>query len=322
VGWLPFAERAAVQLISKHQIDLVLITVPPFSSVRLVTRLRRRFPSLPMVLDFRDEWLTTTLHLVSFNSNRRARAIAREAEAEAVRDATAVVAVSEGARQEIRSRYPGEREAKFQCIPNGFDSPYPPRVSSQPPAKPEKALIVYIGTVYGSTNPCTFVQAVKALPETVRGLVQIRFIGRIESPRFRDALESLGDTIEIQGFVPQKEALHALQAATYLLLISHDPLNISAKLYDYLGSGKPILGVVHAKGDVRRLIDETGAGLWADVNDVNAIKCMLAKAVDGRSRIEELYRPNSDRIAAYHRKTLADRYAALLQKIVDPSTLC
>ncbi len=76
IGWLPFALPAARRLIRTRAIDLVLITVPPFSSVRLATRLRRYFPTLPIVLDFRDEWLTSTLRLVSFNANQRARASA------------------------------------------------------------------------------------------------------------------------------------------------------------------------------------------------------------------------------------------------------
>ena len=59
VGWLPFALPAAERIIRERKIDVVLITVPPFSSVRLATRLRKIFPKLPIVVDFRDEWLST-----------------------------------------------------------------------------------------------------------------------------------------------------------------------------------------------------------------------------------------------------------------------
>ncbi len=63
----------------------MLITVPPFSTVRLATKLRRVFPALPIVVDFRDEWLATTIDLVSFNNNQKARDVAHRTEAEAVR---------------------------------------------------------------------------------------------------------------------------------------------------------------------------------------------------------------------------------------------
>ncbi len=155
IGWLPFALPAAEKIIRDRKIDLVLITVPPFSSVRLVTRLRKIFPSLPIVVDFRDEWLSTTIDLVSFNKNSRARMVAHKAEAEAVRDATAIVLVTEAARKELQRRYPGVPTKKFHCIPNGFDTPISAPGSLDPPPNSEaqKTVLTYIGTVYGSTDP-------------------------------------------------------------------------------------------------------------------------------------------------------------------------
>ena len=231
-------------MIRERNIDVVLITVPPFSSVRLATRLRKIFPKLPIVVDFRDEWLTTTIDLVSFNDNSRARMIAHKAEAEAVRDATAVVLVTEAARRELQRRYPGDPSGKFHCIPNGFDRAMPEPEASEPAGNSEqqKIVLTYIGTVYGSTDPRTFVQAVQGLPAEVRSRLRVRFIGHIEVPVYREALMSLGDTVELRGFIPQAEALRAIQDTTYLLLITHDRINVAAKFYDYLGGGKPILG--------------------------------------------------------------------------------
>ena len=318
VGWLPFAFPAARRIIRERKIDIVLITVPPFSSVRLATRLRKVFPSLPIVVDFRDEWLTTTIDLVSFNNNDRARMVAHKAEAEAVRDATAVVAVTEAARNELRGRYPGVPAEKFRCIPNGYDGPVPTAAADSGPAAPgsseQKTTLAYIGTVYGSTDPGSFIQAVQGLPEQVRSRLRIRFIGHIETPAYRAALMSLGDTIELKGFVPQAEALRAIQDTTYLLLITHDRINVAAKLYDYLGGGKPILGAVHRDGDVRRLLEETGAGWWADIDDVEAIRRVLIEAVERQGRLGEAFQPDLERIASYHRRPLAQRYAALLRE--------
>jgi len=120
VTWLPVLTRAARKIVRNRNIDLVLITVPPFSSVLLVERLRAGFPHLPIVIDFRDEWLSTTINLVSFSRSQRAQQVARNAEAIAVANATGVVAVTEAARREIRARYPKEPDSKFHLIPNGF----------------------------------------------------------------------------------------------------------------------------------------------------------------------------------------------------------
>ena len=74
VTWLPVLTRAARRIVREREIDLVLITVPPFSSVLLVEKLRKEFPHLAIVVDFRDEWLSTAFELVSFLFSRSERA--------------------------------------------------------------------------------------------------------------------------------------------------------------------------------------------------------------------------------------------------------
>jgi hypothetical protein len=54
VTWLPVLARAARRIVRKRKIELVLITVPPFSSVLLAEKLRKEFPQLAIVVDFRD----------------------------------------------------------------------------------------------------------------------------------------------------------------------------------------------------------------------------------------------------------------------------
>ena len=269
VTWLPFLKRAARQIIRVRSIDIVLITVPPFSSVLLVEKLKEEFPHLTIVVDFRDEWLSSTIDLVSFNSSERARKMARQIEASAVKSATAVVAVTEAARREIRSRYPLEPASKFHHIPNGFDATrlHPSPLSVRQRAD-GKIIVTYVGTVYSSTEPTALVEAVQSLPPEVKSRFTLRFIGHIEEPRYREALLQLGEMVELKGYMPQHEALQMMNESDYVLLVTHDRLNVSAKFYDYVGSGKPILACVHPEGDVRKLLEELRAGWWADSKDL------------------------------------------------------
>lgn len=312
IGWLPFASRAAARIVRERQIDAVIITVPPFSSVKLAAGLRKKFPKLPVVLDFRDEWLNTTLRLVSLNANSRARAVAERTEREAVTAATAVIAVTGAALNAMRARYPGQLPQKFVSISNGFDGALPSlaleaAADPRPPNAP--VTLTYLGSVYGSTEPTAFVEAALGLPEALRARLRVRFIGHFESPAYRHSVLRLGSTVELTGFLPQAEALHLLDETDYVLLISHDPVNVSAKFYDYLRSGKPVLAAVDPEGDVRRRIEETRAGQWANVADVLAIRAMLAHAIEHGPAD---FNPDHEAIARYHRKPLAAQYAALL----------
>ena len=316
VTWLPVLTRAVRRIVGSRAIDLVLITVPPFSSLLLVERLRKRFPLLPIVIDFRDEWLSSTINLVSFSRSARALRIARDAEASAVRNATAVVAVTDAARREIRARYPLEPEDKFQLVPNGFDATRIRGAASPAKQRPGQEIVAtYVGTIYGSTEPSTLVEAVQSLPPDVKSRFKLRFIGHIEEPRFRESLLQLGDIVELTGFLPQAEALALMNETDYALLITHDPLNVAAKFYDYIGSGKPILAIVHPEGDVRRLLEDLRAGWWADSRDVQSIRQLFMDAAARTGSLSDSFQPDPGKIAQFERKHLAKRYAELLHFI-------
>lgn len=314
VTWLPIVARAATRIIKQRNIDLVLITVPPFSSVKLAPRLRARFPNLDIVLDFRDEWLSTSIDLISFSSSPRARRIAHKVEADAVASATAVVAVTEPARQLLRSRYPGQPEGKFLLVPNGFDATQlPEHEASSPGNRSGSVVLTYLGTLYASTQPATLIQAIHTLPSDVRSRLRVRFIGRIEDPGFRQSLAELGETIEMRGFMPQAQALQALQESDYALLITHDPVNVSAKFYDYLGVGKPIVATVHPDGAVRHLLEDLRAGWWASSRDVESVRDLLTYVVTHRDEIMEKFRPDREKISSFRRETLAAKYVQELR---------
>jgi glycosyltransferase involved in cell wall biosynthesis len=317
VTWFPVLARVAPRIIRRRKIDLVLITVPNFSNLLLIKKLRKQFPDLPIVADFRDEWIATSFELVSFSfsDTPRAEQTARRIEAETVAHATTVVAVTEAARQKIHSRYPQQPDEKFRLVPNGFDATKLTRSDSATPRNDGKVLLTHLGTVYPSTAPGSLVDAIKLLPADVRSRLKLRFIGHIEEPRFREALLGLGDMVELYGYLPQRKALAAMNETDYVLLLNTDPLNVGNKFYEYVGGGKPIVGAVHPEGETRALLDEMRAGWWAAIDDVEGIRKLLLDAVHRGDTLMQEFRPDTERIAQYERAVLARRYARLLHKI-------
>jgi glycosyltransferase involved in cell wall biosynthesis len=318
VTWLPVLTRAARRIIRNRAIDLVIITGPPFSSFLLAGRLRKEFPRLAIVLDCRDEWLTSQFEFGSFQFSRseRARSFAVRTESSAITNASAVVTVSEAARSEIRARYPQEPAEKFHLIPNGFDATRIVRSAPSTNPRPDgKIIVTHIGTLYAATDPTALIEALQSLPPEVKSRFVLRFIGHIDEPRYREALLQLSDMVSLNGYVPQREALALMSEADYVLMIAHDRLNIPAKFYDYIGSGKPILGCLHPGGDTRRLLEEMRTGWWAGNHDVEGIRQLFIDAAARGDSLSREFLPDVEKIAQYERKVLTQRYAALLHSI-------
>jgi hypothetical protein len=325
VTWLPILTRAARRIVRDRGIELVIITGAPYSDYLLAERLRLSFPTLAIVLDFRDEWLSTSFDVASFQFSRseRARRFAIQAEANAVKSATAVVAVTEATRREMHGRYPHEPESKFLHIPNGFDATRLRTTDLPPgPRTSDKILVTYVGSLYTSTEPSTLVQALESLPAEIKSQFKLRFIGHIEAASYRRALLRLGEMVELKRYMPQHEALASMAETDYVLLISHDRLNVSAKFYDYIGAGKPILACIHPDGDIRMMLEDLRAGWWADSRDVDGIQQLFLDAAARRDFLSTEFQPDKMKIAQYERKVLAQRYAELLHSIVRNQNEC
>ena len=80
----PFAVSKSREIIRRAGIQVVLITVPPFSALVVGTKLKREFPHLKFVADFRDEWLDFYLNEFDFQNSPQTRRRAVEIERDTV----------------------------------------------------------------------------------------------------------------------------------------------------------------------------------------------------------------------------------------------
>src|SRR3954447_4054037 len=58
--WVPGAIRAGVRAAREHDVEAIYVSSPPFSAVVAALEIRRR-TGLPLVTDFRDEWVANDL---------------------------------------------------------------------------------------------------------------------------------------------------------------------------------------------------------------------------------------------------------------------
>jgi glycosyltransferase involved in cell wall biosynthesis len=315
VVWYPFALRAASRLVLHDGFDTVVVTAPPFSSFLVGNELKRRFPAVKLVSDFRDDWLGFYLSGVDqlVTHGKRLDAIALERETLEVCDL--VVATTKATARAMHDRHPCVPVSKFAVVPNGFDPSLPLHFSqaTERSHRRGKMVATYVGTVYRPSSPRHWLDVVDSLPEAMRSRIETRFVGRV-IPEEEPILAGRRSSVVKLGFMPQAEAIRWIAETDYLLLVVDDELTIPGKLFEYLATGKPILALTPPRGESGRLIAEAQSGWVAHPCDAAAIAELAVMAfgrfLSGEARVA----PRWDAIRRFERPRLAARYRELIRE--------
>ncbi|MEO8373222.1 MAG: glycosyltransferase [Candidatus Solibacter sp.] len=310
--WVPFALRKARQIIRRYGINYLLVTVPPFSALVVGTKLKREFPSLVLVSDFRDEWLSFYLKDFDFQNSPGTRRKAETIERESVEVSDLVVAVNRSSRDEIRKRYPEQAERKFQVLPNGYDPEVFLGITPRPKTG-ERMIVTHVGTVYKTASPRFYLDALDSLPEEIRSQIETRFVGRVAESE-RPYLEGRQSQITPLGFMPQAEALKHMADTDFLLLTMTNDISVPGKLFEYMAVHKPILAMAARGSEVDQLLAETSAGLCVPPDDTEAIRNMLTRAFHSWRDRKELVQGDGEVVRCYERPRLVEEYGRLMRE--------
>ena len=304
VLWNATAIPAALRLVRRERIDVLLTTSPP-GSVHLVGAAVRTRGRARWVADLRDG--------IVGHAHRRREIRGEPALARLVaRRADAVVAASAGVAEGMERFAPG---LTVHVVENGCDFDDFEGLEYR---RGERFRITHTGSFFGRRSPQAFLEAL----ERTDGDVVARFVGGLP-PRQRDWVESNGlrDRVEVHDFLPRAEAL-ALQrdSEVNLLLVpeaeGRGRAVLTAKVFEYLAAERPILAVVPPDGHAAGLVRETGTGVVVPADDVGAIATALADlerrwregTLDGSPLSPEL-RARLDRRAG------AERLAEILREV-------
>jgi glycosyltransferase involved in cell wall biosynthesis len=311
VTWNLTANRAAIRLIQREGIDVVITTSPP-ASVHLIGALARRATDATWVADLRDSLVahphrraeSRLVRAKEWTAERVARLVARRADG--------IVAVSDAIADETRALQP---QGQVVTIANGSDFDDFEGLDYRPG---RRFRITHTGSFFGKRDPRPFLTALAQ-----SGLdVEARFLGDFRSADRAWAEElGLGDRLQLLPYAPRREALELQRDSEALLLLIPDAGGrgkgvLSGKVFEYLAAERPILAVVPPDGAAADLIRETGAGVVAAPDDVDGIRSALswleaswrAGRLNGTPLSDEWRRRLS-------RRTRAEDYAAFLAEV-------
>ncbi|HWN99002.1 MAG TPA: glycosyltransferase family 4 protein [Blastocatellia bacterium] len=316
IGWFPYAMSAGKRILKTQDIDAIYSTSFPITAHLVAYRLKQA-TGKPWIADFRDLW--TEFHYAEYPNALRTR-LDRFIESRLLEKTDAILTVSDALAETLR-RLTGGRK-RVEVIRNGFDSSEFAEIEYK---RPPRWTITYVGLFYGARqDPSVFLTALQRLIESdriPRQEVLFNIVG--EPDAYVQELVGrfgLADVTCFTGFVAHREALsHQVRSSLLLLILHGDKANpgvITGKIFEYLGSRRPILGIVPQDFEVARIIVEAAAGVTVDPSDASGVEReLLSSYRDYRSGVSDHAR--SSDLSAYERRVGARQLAGLLNEATN-----
>jgi glycosyltransferase involved in cell wall biosynthesis len=252
VTWNLTAVPAAIRIVRREGIDVVLTTSPP-SSVHFVGAAVKRAAGIPWVADLRDSLVA---HPHRRGDERRLARIKEQGE-------HGVAGLVAG--------YADAIVAAADAIANGADFDDFAGLKLHPSPR---FRITHAGSFFGRRDPRPFLTA---LAESGLDVIA-RFVGdfRPGDREWAEGLE-LGDRLELIPYVTRRRSLELQRDSEALLLLIPEAGGrgrgvLSGKVFEYLAAERPILASVPPEGAAADLIRKTGSGVVAPPDDPPAIR--------------------------------------------------
>lgn len=319
VGWWPFAVYEGRKLLRSGRFDAIITSGAPHS-VHLIGQSLHRATGCPWVADLHDPW-TDISYYDEFPHTVWAARLDARMEQGVLREATAVTTVSPTWQAMFERKVSGEAQkaTRYAVIENGFEAASFADIQAQVPE--ETFVLAHIGKLYASRNPVAVWDALAALrDEGAIPELRVRLIGTVD-PVVQQALRTrqLEPIVEQVPFIPHHEAITQMASSTLLLLVI-EPFAaaqgmITSKLYEYLASGRPVLGVGPAGGDANALLHESAAGEVVDWNDAERAKALIAAHYEAWAEGQPRSGADFEAIQMHNRQHQARRMADLLDTI-------
>jgi hypothetical protein len=127
------------------------------------------------------------------------------------------------------------------------------------------------------------------------------------------------DLIDVEGYLPHAESIRRLLLSDALLLVvdtTDDSAEIvPGKVYEYVGTGLPVIAVAPESGAIADLMRETGAGLVAHQSNVERIGAHVLALYRHHIGEENPVNPDPETIYRYERRNITGELARLLDSV-------
>jgi len=256
--------------------DCIITVSNPISALILGYFLRKKI-KLYWVCDMGDPW--------SFNNMIEYKIIRSKLdkmlERKVVEKANKIVVTTDQTQSLFSDLYPNHK-CKFFTITQGYDSHLFQNDKRSMYIDKKYLNIVYTGRLYGKNRNMTeFLYALKELSKYCKD-IKLIFAGIAEKDFVRVTNKlGLENNIDMIGYLPLHEIAILQKNADVLLHLGNNSLTqLPGKIFEYIGSGRPIFGIYYFAGDIgKEIIEKKSLGITCP-NDRDNIQESFEKIVD------------------------------------------
>lgn len=308
VTWVRPSVRFLKKYLKDHPVDAIVTNGPPMSMHLIGLKLSRE-TGLPWLADFRDAW-TKIFYYKHLGLCKWADRKHHRLEKEVLDNATRVVSVSPFEQRDFQTM----TSNKVHLITNGFDE----ADYAAPFAGDEHFNITLTGLFSSDGNPVTLWEVLAekcATDEEFRRSLRIRLVGKTDKEVLDSIVNAgLGENLKYLGYQSHEIAVKEQRNASFLLLcLRKEPEYAAAlpgKLFEYLASRRPILGIGQTDGAMAKIVTETASGVVYDWDEAKKIKAWVDFCWDEFK--EDELKDNQSDISRFSRRGTTKQMAALL----------
>ena len=296
-GWRKEAIKKIREICINQSFDYILSSAPPISSHIIASEIKQKYPSIKWISDMRD-----ALWSPNYPDNLRNRLLKKSKEI--LQNCDLLLSVS----YPQLLKYRKITNDKINCleIRNGYD--YDTELIRCSRNVKDKFTILYTGNFYGPRNPKNFFKALEMLikKKSIRN-IYVEIIGN-NSP--------ISIPHSISNYIQEQDKMEYMDLIKYMcsnadLLLLISPSNIekgvyTGKLFDYIGTGKPILGLVPKDDVAAKLIEKSKVGYLAENENIVDIMAEIERAYNDWKN-KKILIADTKTIKEHHRREQVNR---------------
>lgn len=317
--WIKPSINYLKNYLQNNPVDAILSSGPPHSMHLIALGLKKQFPNIKWLADFRDPWTNIDFYgdlMLSSLADRKHKRLERSV----LINADAVNVVGKTWCSEMLDIYKGTGEkntAKFSAITNGYDED---DVFKGTLEKDVKFSLAHIGSLVKSRNPEILWKALSELIKENAAFekdLEIKLVGKVDYS-VKESIEKYGLTKYLRkiDYLPHNEVIKEQQRSKVLLLLVNNTKNakgiLTGKFFEYMAASVPIIAIGPEDGDLAEIVKSTGCGLMSGFNDHQKLKANILQLYNNKAPVAK-----TDEIKKYSRRELTGQISELLTKLAS-----